>query len=106
MTAKLGMMPAALNQEFLDRINKITGFFLGLWIHFKPRKRRKARKVCLGWVMGPMGLMGLMGPIGLIAKDVLCCSFTIHYSKFTILRLGLPRMCEAAGLTWILEFKT
>jgi hypothetical protein len=81
MTAKLGMMPSALDQElqnFLDRINKITGFFLGLWIHFKPRKRRKARKVCLGWVIG------LMGPIGLIAKDVLCCSFTIHYSLFTI----------------------
>jgi hypothetical protein len=34
--------------------------------------------VCLGWVIG------LMDPIGLIAKDVLCCSFTIHYSKFTI----------------------
>jgi hypothetical protein len=33
----------------------------------------------LGWVIG------LMGPIGRIAKDVLCCSFTIHYSLFTIL---------------------
>ncbi len=31
----LGLMPAALDQEFLDKINKINSIFLGLIIQFQ-----------------------------------------------------------------------